>query len=100
SSKGQAANGLLTNGQMWIGTTSTNVGGTHINVGTITSPDSSITVGYASPNITIVANTSGGLLHSLTGNSGVATASSGNINVLTANSIPKFVGSGSTLTLD
>lgn len=55
SSKGQATNGLLTNGQMWIGSTATNVGGTHINVGTLTSPDSSITVGYSSPNITLQA---------------------------------------------
>ncbi len=68
--------------------------------GSLTSPDSSITFGYASPNITAVANSSGGLVHTLTGNSGIATASAGNINVITANSTPKFVGSGSTLTLD
>ena len=30
------ANGLQTNGQLWIGTTALNAGGTHINVGTIT----------------------------------------------------------------
>lgn len=47
------ANGLNTNGQMWIGSTASNVGGTHINVGTLTSPDGSITVGYSSPNITL-----------------------------------------------
>ena len=45
-------NGLITNGQMWIGTTIANAGGTHINVGSITSPDGSITFGYVSPNIT------------------------------------------------
>jgi C1q domain len=100
SNKGQIANGLLTNGQMWIGTTSTNAGGTHINVGSLTSPDSSITISYSSPNITLVANASGGLLHTLTGNSGVATASAGNINVVTANSTPIFSGSGSTITQD
>jgi hypothetical protein len=49
-------NGLQTNGQLWIGSTVTNVGGTHINRGVITSPDASITVGYSSPNITLVAN--------------------------------------------
>jgi hypothetical protein len=48
------ANGLATNGQLWIGTTAVNVGGTHINVGTLTSPDNSVTFGYTSPNITAV----------------------------------------------
>ena len=47
------SNGLITNGQLWIGSTSTNAGGTHINVGTITSPDGSLTIGYSSPNITM-----------------------------------------------
>lgn len=53
STKGSISNGLLTNGQMWIGTTATNVGGTHINVGTLTSPLGTITIGYSSPNITL-----------------------------------------------
>ena len=44
-------NGLQTNGQLWIGTTTPNAGGTQINVGEITS--STLTVGYSSPNITI-----------------------------------------------
>ena len=52
------SNGLITNSQLWIGSTATNVGGTHINVGTLTSPNSSITFGYSSPNITAVVNTS------------------------------------------
>lgn len=47
------SNGLVTNGQLWIGSTSTNAGGTHINVGTLTSPLGTITIGYSSPNITI-----------------------------------------------
>lgn len=50
------ANGLVTNGELWIGSTATNAGGTHINVGTLTSPDGSITFGYSSPNITGVVN--------------------------------------------
>jgi len=54
---GSATNGLQTNGQLWIGTTALNVGGTHVNVGSITSPNSSITFGYSSPNITAVVNT-------------------------------------------
>jgi len=47
------SNGLVTNGQLWIGATSTNAGGTHINVGSITSPNGTLTVGYSSPNITL-----------------------------------------------
>lgn len=47
------SNGLVTNGKMWIGSTATNVGGTHINVGTLTSPNGTITIGYSSPNITL-----------------------------------------------
>jgi len=50
---GSATNGLQTNGQLWIGTTSVNVGGTHINVGSLTSPNNTITIGYSSPNITL-----------------------------------------------
>ena len=46
---------ILTNGQLLIGSTALNAGGTHINVGNITSPDSSLTIGYSAPNITIVS---------------------------------------------
>lgn len=45
-------NGLVTDGKMWIGSTVVNAGGTHINVGSITSPNGSLTLGYSSPNIT------------------------------------------------
>lgn len=47
------ANGLQTNGQLWIGATTANIGGTNINVGTITSPLKTLNVGYSSPNITL-----------------------------------------------
>lgn len=47
------ANGLATDGQLWVGTTVVNAGGTHINVGALTSPDASIVIGYSSPNITL-----------------------------------------------
>ncbi len=43
---------VTTNGQLLIGSTST----PNIKVGTITSPDSSITIGYSSPNITLTAS--------------------------------------------
>lgn len=75
------ANGLITNGQMWIGSTATNVGGTHINVGSITS--STLTIGYSSPNITI--NVPGGAAIT---------------SVVTANATPQFVLSGTVETLD
>lgn len=47
-------NGLVSNGQLWIGSTALNVGGTHVNVGGLTSPDGSITFGFTSPNITAI----------------------------------------------
>jgi len=47
-----AANGLATNGQLWIGSTAANAGGTHINVGALTSPNGTISFSYSSPNIT------------------------------------------------
>ena len=50
---GQSANIFQTNGQLQIGSTALNAGGTHINMGTLTSPDGSITIGYSSPNITL-----------------------------------------------
>lgn len=50
------ANGLFTDGQIWTGSTAVNVGGTHVNVGMMTSPDGSITFGYSAPNITAVVN--------------------------------------------
>lgn len=46
---------LLTDGQLWIGHTALNAGGTHIDVGRLTSPDGSVTIGYSSPNITLQA---------------------------------------------
>lgn len=49
-------NGLQTNGQLWIGSTALNAGSTHINVGNISSPLGTLTIGYSSPNITIDLN--------------------------------------------
>jgi len=98
---GASATGeLQNNGHLWIGSTAVNAGGTHINVGTITSPDSSITFSYSSPNITATVTGGTTSVIKLTGNSGTATPTLGNINVITSNSTVKFVGSGSTLTQD
>lgn len=44
---------LLTDGQLWIGSTALNAGSTHINVGNITSPSGTVTIGFSSPNITL-----------------------------------------------
>jgi hypothetical protein len=65
------ANGLATNGQMWIGTTAVNAGGTHINVGAITSPLGSLSVGYVSPNITLDIAGGGTFVQSISGGPGV-----------------------------
>jgi hypothetical protein len=54
---GSESNGLVTDGELWIGSTTTNVGGTHVNVGNLVSPNNSITFGFSSPNITASVNT-------------------------------------------
>lgn len=46
---------ITTDGQLIIGSTALNAGGTHLNIGVLTSPDGSITIGYSSPNITLQA---------------------------------------------
>ncbi len=101
------SNGLITDGQMWVGTTSANAGGTHINVGTLTSPDSSVTVGYSTPNITlqVAGGTTTG--KTITGDTGGAiTPTVGNWNIVSgvstinSGSSLAFSGSGSTLTLN
>jgi hypothetical protein len=91
---------LLTNGQLWIGTTAANPGGTHINVGALNSPDGSITFGFSSPNITATVTGGSTTVLKLMGNTGLATPSAGIINVITANTTVQFVGSGNTLTQD
>lgn len=52
---GSAANGLVADGKLWIGSTATNVGGTHINVGSLTSTGGTIAITYSTPNINIEA---------------------------------------------
>jgi hypothetical protein len=92
------ANGLVTNGKMWIGSTALNVGGTHINVGSITSPGSTLTIGYSSPNITIDVNGSQ-VGETITGNTGGAISPvAGNWNILGLGE-PTFDGTAGTLSL-
>lgn len=87
---------LVTNGQMLIASTALNAGGTHVNVGNIVSPLSTVTIGYSSPNITIDVNGSS-VGQTITGNSGVISPIAGNWNILGTGSITT-VGSGNTLT--
>lgn len=92
------SNGLILNGQLWIGSTALNAGGTHINVGTLTSPDSSVMVGYSGTNITLTTN--GAVVPTtVTGDSGGALSPTlGNFNIL-GRSGSKTSGSGSTITI-
>lgn len=96
SGGGSEVNGLQTDGELWIGTTSTNIGGTHIDVGVLTSPGSTVSIGYSSPNITL--DVSGSFSETFNGNSGSATPSSGVLNILGTGSITT-VASGNTVTI-
>ncbi len=58
SSTPLVANGLATNGQIWTGSTAVNVGGTHVNVGSIVPQKTAISIGYSSPNILLDIQTS------------------------------------------
>jgi hypothetical protein len=96
------ANGLVTDGKMWIGATAVNAGGTHINVGSLISPNSSITVGFSSPNITLTAAAS--IPTTFTADSGSATPAASNLNILgstaAAGTSPLVTtGAGSTITV-
>ena len=82
NSTSSESNGLVTNGQLWIGSTALNAGSTHINVGTLTSPGSSISIGYASPNITLTVGSM--IATTYSGNTGSATPAANNLNILGA----------------
>lgn len=77
---GKAAT-VTTNGQLLIGSTAA----PNIQVGTLTSPDSSITIGYSSPNITLQA--SGSLANSFPTDDGTGTPSSGVLDILGATAV-------------
>lgn len=95
------ANGLATNGQLWIGTTTANAGGTHINVGTLTSPLGTLSIGYSTPNITLdlVGGSTG--VDSFTPDNGttpVVPNVSGNVSIFGLSG-SKTTGSLNTLTI-
>jgi len=85
---------ITADGQLLVGSTVA----PQIRTGTITSSDSSITIGYASPNITLAIAGGTTVLKTLTGNSGgPLSPTSGNINTLGTGSIT-VAGVGSTQT--
>ncbi len=93
------SNGLITDGQLWIGSTAANVGGTHITVGHIVAGTGmSVTNG---PGIITITNTmSGSSVLTLTGNTGGAvSATANNINVTTSGQGLTFTTAGATPTL-
>ncbi len=55
---------ITTDGQLIIGSTALNAGGTHLNIGQITS--TTLTVGYSSPDITIETAGGGGIVEQFT----------------------------------
>ncbi len=63
-------NGLVTNGQVWIGSTVLNAGSTHINVGNFVSPFGTLSIGYSSPNITLDVSGGSAAVEHLTGDTG------------------------------
>lgn len=75
-------NGLQNNGQIWIGATVANAGGTHINIGTLQSLTAAITVGYSSPNITLSFTTPPSVATTYNADSGSATPALNILNVL------------------
>jgi hypothetical protein len=94
------ANGLVTDGKMWIGSTALNVGGTHINVGSLTSSDNSITFSYASPNLDAVVAGGSNVGKTITGDTGGAlNPSAGNWNIV-GDGLTTTSGAGSTLTIN
>lgn len=89
---------ILTNGQLIIGSTALNAGGTHINIGMLISPLNTISIGYATPNITLDVNGSA-VGQTITGDSGGPLSPvGGNWNIF-GRSGSKTDGSGNTLTV-
>lgn len=83
---------MTTNGQLWIGSTAPR----HVKLGSLTSPNASIVIGYASPNITLQAAST--IATSYVEDSGVATPLLNILNVLGLSG-SKTEGSGNTITI-
>lgn len=100
------SNGLVTNGKLWIGSTALNAGNTHINVGSITSPLGTLTIGYSTPNITIDIAGGASAVEHLTGDTGgQLNPTANNFNIFSSTGGPgttpiQVAGSGSTLSIN
>lgn len=83
NSTSSESNGLVTDGKLWIGSGVLNVGGTHINAGSITSPMGTLIIGYSSPNITIDIDTAGPVLTQIVVQAGISpvTPTAGSITI-------------------
>jgi len=93
-------NGLITDGQLWIGHTDANLDAQHVFVGNLTSPNNTITIGYASPNITIdLVGGTAAVEHLTADSGGQLNPTANNFNLLGSGSITT-VGSGSTITTE
>lgn len=91
------ANGLVADGDLWIGSTALNAGGTHINVGTLTSPDNSVVIGYSTPDITLTAV--GVSPTTFDGDTGTATPAM-NVIILAGGTGITTTAAGNTVTFD
>ncbi len=77
---GSASNGLQTNGQLWIGRTAVNAGGTHIDVATL-SAGTGVSIVNGPGSITISLAGGGVAIETLTGDTGTATPIANNIQI-------------------
>lgn len=87
---------ILTNGQLIIGSTALNVGGTHINIGVLTSPGGTVTIGYSSPNITLEAGAT--VPTTFICDVGSAVPAANTLNVITGDGLTT-TGAGNTITI-
>lgn len=101
---GSEANGLQTNGQLWIGRTAVNVGGTHISVGNLISPLGTLSIGYSAPNITLDLTGGSSAIETIAGDTG--SISGNNVTIYAHQSVNnsgatvKFVNSGTISTFN
>lgn len=97
---------LLLNGQLIIGSTALNAGGTHVNTGVLTSPLGTLNIGYSTPNITLDITGGSSAVEHLTGDTGgQLNPTANNFNILggtiAAGTTPVVVnGLVSTLTVN
>jgi len=94
-------NGLITDGQLWIGHTDANLDAQHVFVGQLTSPNNTITIGYSSPNITLDLAGGGTAIDSFTPDNGttpVVPNAAGNVSILGLSG-SKTTGGLNTLTI-